>query len=300
MIVGAPQSAEAKGASSGGQVRLLLAPLSTLGSEAKTKATKKITRYLEKGLRGVGGYSLVPNRELKRALRKSRKAQLRNCDGKVRCLAELGSLLRARMVVYAEVGGLGAVQVVYLKLVDVNRRREVRATTLELGRSSDGSSRSRAASIRLLAPKRFVGRLITKVDVKGATIYVDGRRVGTSPAKPVPLSVGTHALRITHPEFRDHVRFVSVNFDKDVTVKADMLQYPIVSSGMNPSGTGSKVPDPNKTGIIYKGVQPTPWYKKWYSIAGAGAVVFLTSAVLFGLIADGIDTDGEKIVRPPM
>ncbi len=300
LAMATPADAQAKGASStAGSVRVVLAPLSTLGSEAKSRATKRIKKVLARSLSAVGGYKLVADKDLQRKLRRARKARLRNCDGSVNCLTELGALMNAKLVVHAEVGGLGDVQVVYLKLIDVTRRRELRSTTLELGRKTNARLRAKAAAIRLLAPKRFVGNLVTKVDVKGATIYVDGQRVGTSPAKPIPLSVGTHALRITHPEFRDFVRFVSIDFDKSATVKADMLQFPIVSSGINPRTGKPNIPDP-KSGIIYKGTQATPWYRKWYSVAGAAALVFLTSAVTVGLLADGIDADREKVVRPPM
>lgn len=298
LTIAAARPAQARGGSGkAGGVRLLLAPLSTLGSEAKSHSTRRVKRHLVRGLSAVGGYQLVPSRQLSRVLR--RKRELRSCDGAVRCLTTLGSLLRAKLVVYAEVGGLGSAQVIYLKLVDVDRRREVRSTTLELGRKSDAAQRARAAAIRLLAPKRFRGTLVTKVDLKGATIYVDGQRVAKSPAPPIPLSVGTHALRITHPEFRDFVRFVQIKFDERATVKADMLQYPIVSSGMNQKGDSSTPNVPNNNNVIYKGVKPTPWYRKWYVIAGAAALVLVGSAVTVGLIVDGIDADSEKVVRPP-
>lgn len=292
---------EAKGSTASGKnVRLLLAPPSTLGSEVKSRATRAIQRHLEAGIRGVGGFTLVPQRELDLALRRSRKAQLRNCDGDVGCLTALGELLKAKLVVHAEVGGLGDVQVVYLKLIDAERRRELRSTTLELGRKIDPTPRARAAAMRLLAPKRFVGRLVMNVDVKGATIYVDGERVATSPTRPIPLAVGTHALRVTHPEFRDYVRFVSVEFDKDISVKADLQQFPIVSSGMSPTGKNGALADPRANGnVIYRGVEPTPWYRRWYTIAGAAAVLLFTSAVTAGIIADGIDADREKTVTPP-
>ena len=59
--------------------------------------------------------------------------RLRACDGNTKCLAELGALLSADTVIYGEVGGLGNVQVVYLKAVNVARAKELRSTTLEFG-----------------------------------------------------------------------------------------------------------------------------------------------------------------------
>lgn len=272
-----------------------LAPLSTLGEESRSKLTVATQNDLATALAEVPGHKVIAGRDLDRAVKKARRRDLRACDGDNKCLAELGQLVGAGVVIYGELGGLGEARVVYLKAVDAASHRELRSTTLELGGADGDAAATRGAAYRLLVPEKYVGTLECKVDIKGATIYVDGRGVGQSPAKPIALSVGTHALRVTHPEYRDYVRFVDIGFDKATPIDVDLKQFPIVSRDLqaNPNGGAG---DGN---VIYRGQEEVPWYREWYSVAGGGALVFVGTAVLFAVLADGIDVDDERVVDPP-
>lgn len=276
----------------GPKMKVVLSPLATVGVEGSSRGLRRIEGYVGRGLERVDGVSLLSRRATLGAIRKAGRPELKVCDGDPRCLAELGELVGATYTIYGEVGGLGSAQVVYLKLVDVGHARVVRSTTLELGGEQNPVEAAREAATRLLVPGRHVGRLRISVDVKGATIFVDGVQVGRSPARPLELPVGTHALRVTHPEFRDFVRFVDVKFDKEVRVDAPMQQFSIVASDMR--RTGGAI---GGGGPADRGEEPVPWYKRWYTIAGAGAVVFVTSAIVAGMLADGIKADREKTVR---
>jgi TolB-like protein len=277
-------------AQSGASASVALVPLETLGSESKV--SQKTQELVAKALASVPGHAVVPGKDVRRLLTKN--SVLRACDGKAECLARLGKELGARYVVFGEVGGLGSAEVVYLKLVEVGTGSEVRSTTLELDDKGNERAAS-AAAFRLLAPDQYMGTLATRVDADGASIYVDGQRVATSPSKPLSLSVGTHAVRITHPEFRDFVRFVDIEFQQTAEVEASLQQFPIVASDL------AADPDAARAGgsVIYQGTAATPWYRTWYTAAGVGAVAFIASAVLVGVIASGIDVDGERIVDKP-
>jgi hypothetical protein len=286
-----PSAAGAQPAAAPGPTRkVALAPVATFGEETKSKQLKIIEKAIGDGLGSVPGIELIDAERVSAEIKKSKKIELRVCDGEAACLAELGQLVGAAEVVFAEVGGLGESQVAYLKLVDVGKKAEVRSTTMEIAAVAELKAAARGASFRLLDPDKYVGRLVCKVDVDGATIYVNGARSAKSPARPISLPVGTHALRIAHPEFRDFVRFVDISFDKDAVVEAPMQQFPIVSRDIiHKEGTGG-------TKVIYQGVEPTPWYRQWYTVAGGGALLLVGSAVLFGVLADGLDFDGEKVV----
>jgi hypothetical protein len=288
-LLGAAGVAVAQGNTAGG-ARVALVPLETLGSESKV--SQKTQALVARALGAVQDHAVVPGKNVRRALKKN--PALRACDGNAECLARLGKELGAGYVVFGEVGGLGAAEVVYLKLVDVGAARMVRSTTLELGDKNNDKA-ALAAAYRLLAPDQYVGTLATKVDVDGASIYVDGKRVAQSPSKPVALSVGTHAVRITHPEFRDFVRFVDIEFQDSAEVEASLQQFPIVASDL------AADPDAQRHGgaVIYQGTAVTPWYRTWYTTAGVGVVAFIGSAVIIGLIADGIDADDERVVDNP-
>jgi hypothetical protein len=273
---------------------VVLAPLATLGAEAKSKETRSIEKSLVAGLEAPG-FSVKSGKPVLKAIKKARKAKLRTCDGDAKCLAELGKLMNVDYVVFGEIGGLGDVRVIYLKVVDTKTKKELRSTTLEVGGAKALAAEAKAAGFRLLVPDRYNGNLVLKVDTDKAAIYVDGEKVAKSPTGPIEMSVGTHAIRVNHPEFRDFVRFVDIGFDADTTVEVNLHQFPIVSSDMIGSG-GTGTPDTVGGGIIDGGIQPTPWYRTWWATAAFAGGIVITSAIIVGLIADGIDADREKTV----
>jgi hypothetical protein len=274
--------------------RIAVAPLEALAG-ADAADNQRIQALIVAGLGAVPQVELIAPGAVEQAVRKARRKELRRCEGEPRCLAAVGELVGASRVVYAEVGGLGEARVVYLKAIDVAGSKEAASTTLELGGAAEPEPMARAAAFRLLAPERYQGQLALTVDVEGAVVYVDGARVATSPARRFGLPVGTHALRVTHPEFQDFVRFVDIEFDRTLELPVELRRYPIVSRDLMHRGGG---PGPDGAGLLHDGVEPTPWYRRWYTIAGGTAVVLIGSAILVGALTDGIDVDGEKIVDP--
>ncbi|MEZ4369050.1 MAG: PEGA domain-containing protein [Kofleriaceae bacterium] len=269
-----------------------VAPLATLGVEATAAATGAVAGELERALAALPGVTVVPSTEVVRATKASKRPELRACDGEVRCLANLGRLVGADLVVFGELGGLGDAQIVYLALVDAAAAREVRTTTHAVGQDADGGPAG--AATRLLEPDRYVGALALAIDVGGASVYVNGQAVGRSPIAPLTLPVGTHAVRVTHPEFRDFVRFVDVTFAGTAAVDVGHQQYPIVSTDVDErtaaGGNGERV--------VYR---DPPWYRRWWVLAAAGALVATTAGITAGLLADGL-CDGctrRPIDAPP-
>ena len=262
--------------------RVVLAPLSSLTEGAGKLAP--LETLVAQSLGAVPGTAVVPMNEVHQAVKKARRPELGACSGETPCLAELGKLLGAPRVVAGEVGGLGAGQVLYLKVIDVASARETASTTAVLGEgSSDRRAEARAAAFRLLAPRQYQGTLSLKVDVPGAVVYLDGRKVESSPAPPLTLPVGTHALRVTHEQYRDWVRFVDVKFGETTALPVDLTAYPVISDEMR--GRRERRP----TGPIL----PLPWYRQWYTVAGVGATLFLGALVISYATSDGISSDAE-------
>jgi len=263
-----------------------VAPLTALGAEDTSASAKKVQADLEAAVAAIENTQVIGAKAALAAVKKAKRPELRVCEGDLVCLAELGKLLGADLVVAGEAGGLGDVKVVYLQLVAVETGKPVRSTTLEVGDGSSGGSEG--AAYRLLAPDRYVGTTTLNVDAAGATIYVDGKRLGKSPSPPIELSVGTHALRVTHPEYRDFVRFVDVGFQANTTIDVALQQFPIVSSEI----TGG--PAANVTYLD----KPAPWYRKWWAIAAFSGIVAIGAAATAGIIADGVDADTVRPVEP--
>jgi hypothetical protein len=242
------------------------------------------------GIAALGTVDLVDHDAMLDAVKRARRPELRACDGAVPCLAALGQLVGASYAVHGEVGGLGNAQVVYLKLVDVAAAREVRTTVLELGGARAPEQEARAAATRLVTPSRYVGTVDVVVSVAGASIFIDGEMVSRSPAKPLSMAVGEHALRVTHPEFRDFVRFVDVPFGARTRVDVALAPYDAVSGDIRRTGGGALVATPGPA----TAAGPTPWYLRWYTIAGGAAVLVVGSAIVVGALNSGVDFDREK------
>jgi hypothetical protein len=289
LVIGAILSASATAAAA--PQTIVVAPLSALGTEDTSASAKTIQIELEKAVASVENTKVITSKEALAAIKKAKKPELRVCENDVACLAELGKLVGADLVIAGEAGGLGEVKVVYLELVDVAKAKELRNTTLETDDTTGGGSLG--AAYRLLAPDQYTGTMTLAVDTKGATIYVDGKRLGKSPASPFSLAVGTHALRVTHPDFRDFVRFVDVGFHTDNAIEVKLHEFPVISTEVKGDGLG-----PIKSNITYID-HPTPWYRKWWAVATFSGIVMIGAAATAGLIADGVDADTVRPVTPP-
>src|SRR5262249_26373197 len=129
------------------------------------------------------------------------------------------------------------------------------------------------------------GRLSVQGGAVGAVLYVDGRRAADLPAAPLPLGVGTHAVRVSHPAYRDVLRFVDIEFDRTSTIDANPLALPVVEGelrahgadgGARPAGSG------------------TPWYRRWWAVSAMGAVVLGASCAI---VAASVGEDADLRAR---
>lgn len=268
---------------------VVLAPVSSLGA-TKSKKLTAIEKTIERGLAAVPKIVVVTARSAAQSANKAKRPELRSCEGEASCLAMLGALVSAQYAIYAEVGGLGDAQVVYLKLVEVKTAREIRSTTMELSKTSDAATTSVAAATRLLAPKDYVGTIAVSTPVQGAVVFVDGQKRGQTPSEAISIPVGSHALRVTHPEHRDYVRFVDIKFGRQTSITAELQALPGVSQRLSREGIiGGLNTDPNS--IRHN---ETPWYYRWYAISGGAAAVVISSALIIGAVSGGIDADKIK------
>jgi TolB-like protein len=272
--------------------RVAIAPLATLGAESRGTRTRAISERLREGVASLAEFEVVAGKELAAAIAAAKRPELRACDGDPDCLAALGEVVGARYVVYGELGGLGAAEVLAVKVVDVSARRELRSTTAAFTGEAADRDEARAAAVRLLAPDRYTGTMAIAVDVAGAAIYVDGTEVAHSPSPPIRAEVGNHALRVTHPEYRDYVRFVDVPFDGEIRLDVPLLAYPIIDREVEARGA-VRVAGPTS-----HEPRATPWYRRWYTVAGASAAVFIVSALVTGATTGGIDADATHTVEP--
>lgn len=255
-----------------------VAPLSTLGAEDTSAAVKKLTAQIEAAVAALGGGTkVVTSAQVADAVRRAKRPQLKACEGESACLAELGRLVGAQIVIAGEVGGLGDAKVVYLGATDVAAGKELRSTTLAVGSAPQADGGPQGAVVRLLEPDRYRGTLRFALDVGGATVYVNGSKAQLSGTGELSLPVGTQAVRVTHPEYHDFVRFIDVPYARTTDVPVQMQQYPIVRRDLQGKPVSSDR-------IIY--IEP-PWYRRWY-VVGAAAVGL---AVVTGIVVAAIVYD---------
>lgn len=263
-----------------------LAPLSTLGTEDTSASSRKITQQLEAALAALPNTKVVTAAQVAQAIARSKKSQLKACDREPTCLAELGKLVGATTVIDGEVGGLGESKVVYLGATDVATAKELRSTTLQIGGKADASGGAPGAAVRLLDPDRYRGTIRFVVDVKGATVYVNGSKANLSPRGEYTIAVGTQAVRVTHPEYRDFVRFVDVPYANTVEVPVNLTQYARVEHDIQ----GKPI---NTDQIEY--IDP-PWWRRPYVYGPAAVVLAVGVGILVGtLVHDFPDGECRKV-----
>ena len=261
-------------------------PLSTLDAEDTSASTKKVTAQIEAAVTALPGNKVVPAAQVADAIKRAKKPQLKACEGDAACLADVGKLVGAQVVIAGQVGGLGESKVVYMNAIDTATAKELRSTTLAVGSKSDVEGPT-GAVIRLLDPDKYRGTVHFAIDVTGATIYVNGTKVSLSAGSELALPVGTQAVRITHPQYRDFVKFVDVKFGKTATeVPVGLTQYPVVERDIK----GNPI---NRDKIDY--VEPPVW-RRWYVVGPAAVGLAILSGIIVGnLVHDLPNTPCKRV-----
>lgn len=264
----------------------VIAPLNPLGIEDKEGV--RVQRWITAAVSGVPKHRWLSHSRLARVLRQPR---YRDCLAEPSCLGAAGRKVGAELVVAGDVGSLSGAYMVYLRLVSQSGEL-VRSVNGVLDPKKPGlRNAARSLAYRLLMPSRFNGQIDVKVDVSNAWIYLDGRRMARSPeGKLRGLTVGTHALRVTHEAYRDYVRFVRVEFGETKQVDVTLSAFPV--------GTGEMKLVDHKEG------QPLthdelPWYRRWYAVAGFGVVILAAATTTVALLANRSISRDSEIVVPP-
>lgn len=252
-----------------------IAPLSTLGAEDTSASVKQLTTDIEAAVAGLAGTKVVTAAQVADAIRRAKKPQLKACEGEAACLAELGKLVGAQIVIAGEIGGLGEARVIYLGATDVTAARELRSTTLSVGGAAQDEGGPQGAVVRLLEPDRYRGTVRFALDVTGATVYVNGTRIALSPRGELSLPVGTQAVRVTHPEYHDFVRFIDVAYGKTAEVAVPLQQYPIVRRDLQ----GKPI---SRDQVV--NVDP-PWWRRWYVVAPAAVGLAVVTGIIVSALA---------------
>jgi hypothetical protein len=216
----------------------------------------------------------LPNVQLVTAAKAGRGPMEVRADPRPGARAQLvGKETGAEQVLVVDLAPLPDGTVVYLQAIETAQGRSLRSTTASLPSGLGDAARTalRGAVTRVLAPDRYRGRLLIKVDVPGAEVLIDGRKIASA-SGPIELTVGTHALRVTHPAYRDYLHFVDVEFDRTLELPAALAAYPLAEGEMTEKAR--RAAPTQRTAV--------PWYRSWWAVTTLGVVL---TGVTAGLVA---------------
>ncbi len=279
-------------------------PLEPVGTDRKVVATLDAD-LVQWAQRLLGPGRLVPQSQVQGRLRRSsRLAAKLLCGVAMDCLVGFGRAFGARYVIAGDAAPVGHSFGVSLLLADLRTKRVLRRVSGVV--PARGPARARAVkeiAVRLLRPDRYTGHIRLQVDVKGASVFLDGKLVGRTPvAKPLLVSCGAHALRLTHPAYHDYVRFVRVPFESEVLVRVNLKAYPVFAARVGSKKKVVKIVKGKAPRISYR---PLPWYKKWYFVTATAVGAAVLAGLVTGLVVyyvteqPGLGQDGTTSLGDP-
>jgi hypothetical protein len=148
------------------------------------------------------------------------------CDsGDLDCLIRVGALSGVNVVIKGLLSTDADTFALDLVAVDVNGLRERARVRVVVPRSGAGRKAALESAVTgVLRPEAWRGLLRVDVNVRGASIVVDGVPRGFSPlSTPVELTPGPHALFVVLEGFRSHKETVEVVYEDEVGVSVALV-----------------------------------------------------------------------------
>ncbi|MBN2493112.1 MAG: PEGA domain-containing protein [Deltaproteobacteria bacterium] len=198
------------------------------------------------------------------------------CGTGTACLVGLGKLAKVRYVIAGEVAIRAGRTLTKLLLIDCLRGNRIMESEVESS-GPPGTDQLLELETAMFDPERYVGSIELTTTVQGATVLLDGAKVGITPL-PGPLaklSAGKHELEVTKPGHQPFERSLRVPVGKTLHVVA--ILHPAAYLKIEP---------------------PTPFYLDWpfWTAAGAGVAGLLAGGLLHrdALV---LDENADKLER---
>ena len=160
---------------------------------------------------------------------KARGADPLKCRGDVACIAQLGVDASAAYVLALGVGAITGDYPLSATLVDVAHRKVAARKSFVLQSKPDWPEAMRDL-LRQTLPEgviRYESRLRITADVADAEVFVDGKRAGNTPlSKPIPVTAGSHEIRVAKAGYRAYVDKIDVEPTGSAQIEAKLPLLP--------------------------------------------------------------------------
>ena len=199
------------------KIKLAILDVNPQGSASKDLAAT-LNVLLAKEVTALGAFEIITQQDVRRMVSFDQMKTAYDCSDDASCLAEIGDALGVPYLLTATVTQLGPDTVLALTLIDIDN---VKTVTRETERAKDvpglidGLPRLVHRTLEALLEKNR-GTLTVLSSVDGAVVEVDGRAVGVTPLRPLPMAAGPHRVSVVHEGY--------VTFTQDVDVPPDNLK----------------------------------------------------------------------------
>jgi hypothetical protein len=183
------------------KVKVAVLDLTTAGVSLNLAAN--LTNVVAAEIAGLEIFSVVSRADIRAMLTHEQDRNLLGCDSSSDCMADLGGALGVRYLVSGSVGRIGDRYTLSLSVADVERGRQEARVTDFVARESDlidQTRRSSRAVVANLLAERQATLIVTSPE-PGATIRLDGKVVGTTPAARLRVAWGPHRLELEKTGF---------------------------------------------------------------------------------------------------
>jgi hypothetical protein len=136
-------------------------------------------------------------------------------------------------------------------------------------------------------PRQF---LLIAANTDGAEVRVDGEPVGETPLAPVELDPGQHVVQVAREGVGAENRTIQMRPGQDLRINVDFDPESSAAEGTRYDW---------ETGELVQEEEETPWYLRWYTIAGASAVV-VAGVVVAIVLATGDDESPRDPLGQPI
>ncbi|MBK9035998.1 MAG: PEGA domain-containing protein [Myxococcales bacterium] len=250
--------------------RLALWRIDALGIDAELVGRLEALFRME--LDRLATAPLPSRREIDKAIAGDR--ELGRCGGEDRCVAAIGKKLGVDVMITGSVAAMGDNYILNIKAVDVAKGTQIRriATDPLRGSPDELIDAIRVAAYRLLAPDQLYGSVVVLTDLIGASVALDGKKIGATPLPgPVAkLPLGEHKLTVSAKGYTPFEEPVTVRFQKATRVVVRLTVAP-----GDPEGVAVPI-------VIER--RPRPWYSSTWAYVGFG-VAAVVAGVAIGYAA---------------